>query len=201
MQILSQPTLPPLPPSPASSSAPICTRTPPACQEPLGNHFLTIFPVSWIVQKKKKNQTSCPSHCGETHEILSCFFCCCCCFKPKSIQLCKIPGKSVPVGKKELYLSAVSLLRSCSFLVYLCQTCLLPSAYSVTSIMSSSLQLYDCNLSGSSVYGILQEEYWSGLPFPSPGDLSNPGIEPGSPGLAGDSLPLAPTETPSAGAL
>ena len=101
------------------------------------------FPVSWILQKKKKNQTSCPSHCGETHEILSCFFCCCCCcFKPKSIQLCKIPGKSVPVGKKELYLSAVSLLRSCSFLVYLCQTWLLPSAYSVTSVMSSSLQLY-----------------------------------------------------------
>ena len=28
-----------------------------------------------------------------------------------------------------------------------------------------------------------KKEYWSGLPFPSPGDLSNPGIEPGSPAL------------------
>ena len=29
------------------------------------------------------------------------------------------------------------------------------------------------------------KEYWSGLPFPSPGDFSNPGIKPGSPALAG----------------
>ena len=33
-----------------------------------------------------------------------------------------------------------------------------------------------------------RQGYWSGLPFPSPGDLSNPGIEPGSP-LQADSLP------------
>ena len=32
-------------------------------------------------------------------------------------------------------------------------------------------------------------EYWSGLPFPSPGDLSNPGIEPRSPAFQADSLP------------
>jgi len=31
--------------------------------------------------------------------------------------------------------------------------------------------------------------YWSGLPFPSPGDLPNPGIEAGSPALQADSLP------------
>ena len=45
------------------------------------------------------------------------------------------------------------------------------------------------SLSGSSIYGILQEEYWSGWPFPSPGDLPNPGIEPKSPALQADSLP------------
>ena len=28
-----------------------------------------------------------------------------------------------------------------------------------------------------------RQEYWSGLPFPSPGDLPDPGIEPGSPAL------------------
>ena len=33
-----------------------------------------------------------------------------------------------------------------------------------------------------------RQEYWSGLPFPSPGDLPNPGIEPGSPALQVDSL-------------
>ena len=32
-------------------------------------------------------------------------------------------------------------------------------------------------------------EYWSGQPFPSPGDLPNPGIKPGSPALQVDSLP------------
>ena len=36
---------------------------------------------------------------------------------------------------------------------------------------------------GSSVYGISQAEYCSGLPFPPPGDLPNPGIEPTSPAL------------------
>ena len=34
----------------------------------------------------------------------------------------------------------------------------------------------DCNLPGSSVHGIFQE-YWSGLPFSSPGDLPNPGVK------------------------
>ena len=34
-----------------------------------------------------------------------------------------------------------------------------------------------------------RQDYWSGLPFPSPGDLPDPGIEPGSPALQADSLP------------
>ena len=41
---------------------------------------------------------------------------------------------------------------------------------------------------GSSVRGVLRQEYWSGLPFPSPGVLPDPGIEPGSPALQVDSL-------------
>ena len=36
-----------------------------------------------------------------------------------------------------------------------------------------------------------RQEYWSGLPFPSPGDLPNPGIKPASPALRVDSLPLS----------
>ena len=46
----------------------------------------------------------------------------------------------------------------------------------------------DHNLPGSSVYVILQQEYWSGLPLPPPGDLPHPGIELASltsPALAG----------------
>ena len=37
-----------------------------------------------------------------------------------------------------------------------------------------------------------RQEYWSGLPFPSPGDLPDPGIEPGPPALQADSLPSEP---------
>ena len=35
-------------------------------------------------------------------------------------------------------------------------------------------------------------EYWSGLPFPSPGDLPNPGTKPRSPALQADALPSEP---------
>ena len=35
-----------------------------------------------------------------------------------------------------------------------------------------------------------RQEYWSGLLFPSPGDLPEPGIEPGSPALQADTLPF-----------
>ena len=37
-----------------------------------------------------------------------------------------------------------------------------------------------------------RQEQWSGLPFPSPGDLSDPGVEPGFPALQTDSLPSEP---------
>ena len=37
-----------------------------------------------------------------------------------------------------------------------------------------------------------RQEYWSGLPFPSPEDLPDPGIEPRSPALKADALPSEP---------
>ena len=44
--------------------------------------------------------------------------------------------------------------------------------------------------------GFSRQGYWSGLPFPSPGDLPNPGIEPGSPTSQGDALPSEPPGKP-----
>ena len=41
-----------------------------------------------------------------------------------------------------------------------------------------------------------RQEYWSGLPFSSPGDLPNPGIEPRSPTLQADTLPSEPPGQP-----
>ena len=43
--------------------------------------------------------------------------------------------------------------------------------------------------------GFSRQEYWSGLPFPSPGDLPNPGIEPESPALQVNSLLLSHQES------
>ena len=45
--------------------------------------------------------------------------------------------------------------------------------------------------------GFSRQEYWSGLPFPSPGDLLDPAIEPGSPALQGDALPSEPPGKPA----
>ena len=78
-------------------------------------------------------------------------------------------------------------------------------AIAVALVPQSGLTLcdpVDCSPPGFSVHGILQarilewiailgfsrQEYWSGLPFPSPGDLPNLGIESRSPALQADSL-------------
>ena len=46
--------------------------------------------------------------------------------------------------------------------------------------------------------GFPREEYWSGLPFPPPEDLPDPGIEPGSPALQADTLTSEPPGKPIA---
>ena len=45
--------------------------------------------------------------------------------------------------------------------------------------------------------GFSRQEYWSGLPFPSPGDFPDPGIKLGSPALQADSLLSEPSGNPS----
>ena len=44
--------------------------------------------------------------------------------------------------------------------------------------------------------GFSRQECWSGMPFPSPGDLPDPGIEPGSPALQADTLLSEPPGNP-----
>ena len=67
------------------------------------------------------------------------------------------------------------------------------------SVMSDSLQPHGLfatpwSLPASSVHG--RQEYCSALPFPPPGDLPNPGIQPGSPALQADSLLSEPLGKP-----
>ena len=49
-------------------------------------------------------------------------------------------------------------------------------------------------LPGSFIHGFSRQEYWSGLPFSSPGDLPHLRIKPGSPTLQADTLPSEPPE-------
>ena len=54
-----------------------------------------------------------------------------------------------------------------------------------SSVVSNSLQLYGLKLIEAPLsMGSFRQEYWSGLPFSSPGNLPNPRIEPESPALA-----------------
>ena len=65
-------------------------------------------------------------------------------------------------------------------------------ACSITSVLSNILWLCQAPLS----MGFSRQEYWNGLSFPSPGHLSNPGIEPGSATLQAEVLLLSHWEAP-----
>ena len=59
---------------------------------------------------------------------------------------------------------------------------------SVSSVMSNSATPWTVVGQAPLSMKFSRQEYWSGLPFPSPGNLPNPEIEPGSPALLADSL-------------
>ena len=63
----------------------------------------------------------------------------------------------------------------------------------VTQLCLTLCDPMDCSLPGSLSTGFSRKEYWSGLSFPSPEDLPNPGTEPTSPALQADSLLLSHT--------
>ena len=54
----------------------------------------------------------------------------------------------------------------------------------------------DCSLPGSSVHGIFRQEYWSKLPFLTPGDRPDLGIKPTSPALADGFFTTEPLGNP-----
>ena len=102
-----------------------------------------------------------------------------------------------------LYLSpfsfckSVGILASTSVWWFLYRPCGCVRACSVIQLCPVLCNSVDCGPPGSSVRGILQQEYWSELPFPSPGDLPDPGIEPvslASPALAGRIFTSEPPE-------
>ena len=62
--------------------------------------------------------------------------------------------------------------------------------------MSDSVIPWSVVYQASLSIGFSRQVYWSGLPFPSPGDLPNPGIEPRSPALQADALRSEPPGKP-----
>ena len=64
----------------------------------------------------------------------------------------------------------------------------------VTQLCPTLCDPTDCSHQAPLSMEFSKEEYWSGLPFPPPGDLPDPEIEPSSPVLQADSLPSDPWE-------
>ena len=58
--------------------------------------------------------------------------------------------------------------------------------YVSCSVMSDSMTTWTVACQASLSMEFSRQEYWNGLPFPSPGDLPDPGIESGSPALQSD---------------
>ena len=135
------------------------------------------------------------------------FDCMCVCsvhleYSIKLSILKKISAKNVPLWRKEVWVNGLTgfsgTLSSCTpfveniyFLIDCCSVLCL-----VAQSCPTLCDPMDCSLPGSSVHGVLQEEYWSGLPCPPPGDPPGPGIEPASlmfTALAGGFFTKSPT--------
>ena len=72
----------------------------------------------------------------------------------------------------------------------------MPCEVKVTQSCLTLCDLMDRSSTGSSVHGILQAGILEWVAIPSPGDLSDPWIKPGSPALQADSLPSEPSGKP-----
>ena len=103
----------------------------------------------------------------------------------KSLQSCLTlcdPRDSSPPGSPSLGFFSKNTGVGCHFLL---QCMKVESESEVAQSCLTPGNSYQAPLS----MGFSRQEYWSGLPFPSPGYLPNPGIEPWSPALQADSLP------------
>ena len=84
-----------------------------------------------------------------------------------------------------IYLSISIYMYICIYLSIYLSTCVCQSLSRARLFATPWTAIHQVPLS----MRFSRQGYWSGLPFPSPGDLPNPGIEPGSPALQANSLP------------
>ena len=101
---------------------------------------------------------------------------------------------------------ALYLKNICQCITFLVKSVKIPNTNSVFGIHPSKVKSLSCvrlfvtpwtvAYQAPPSVGFSRQQYQSGLPFPSPGDLPNPGIEPGSPALQTDALPSEPPGKP-----
>ena len=89
------------------------------------------------------------------------------------------------------------IIYSCSY-IFICPICGSPWCVLVKSLIRVQLFATPWTVvhQALSSMGFSRQEYWSGLPFPSPRDLPNPGIEPRSPALQAEPLTSMPPGKP-----
>ena len=105
---------------------------------------------------------------------------------------------SVILGLYEIYCYIECwklLVKNCASVTYFYEYVLNKSNKS-RSFVSDSVTPWTVAYQAPLSMAFSRQECWSGLPFPSPGDLPNPGIEPRSPTLQADALPSEPPGKP-----
>ena len=116
-------------------------------------------------------------------------------FVEKTIFTPKASAKISQLCLESLFLSYF-VLPIYFFILLPTPHCLDYSETKVAQACPTLCDTMDYSLSGFWIHGISSQEYWSGLPFPSPVDLPDPGIKPGSPALQADALRSEPPEKP-----
>ena len=101
---------------------------------------------------------------------------------------------SVPVGEQERLVPTAQLVNG----IWILQVSQLCVCHSLSHVRLFATPWTVAHLAPLSMV-FPRLEYWSGLPFPSPGDLPDPGIESRSPALQADYLPSEPRESPKGG--
>ena len=94
-----------------------------------------------------------------------------------------------------VYLSHITMQNHSSHRLFP-QFCVCVCVCGSCSVESDSFQLHVLALQAPQTMDYSKQEYWSGLAFPTSGDLPDPGIEPRSPALHRDSLLSEPPEKP-----
>ena len=107
---------------------------------------------------------------------------------------------SFTVSQSLLKLMSIESVMPSNYLILSCPLLLLASVFPSIKVFSKGLGIASGGQSiGASAPPSMEfyrQGYWSGLPFPSPGDLPDPGIEPRSPALQADSLLSEPPGKP-----